>query len=71
MGVIDAIEQHRELGGVELHAERILGQLREAEAPLLEPLVTRSRMQMLLSQGRALCGSRTLFTRSADNSSPA
>jgi hypothetical protein len=36
---IDAIEQHRELGGIELRAERAVLHLRYAEAALFEALV--------------------------------
>ena len=39
MGEVDAVEQHRELGGVELDAQRVVLKRREPKAALLEALV--------------------------------
>lgn len=39
MGQVDAVQQHRQLRGVELGSERAIADARLAEAPLLEPLV--------------------------------
>ena len=39
VGEVDAVQQHGELGGVELGAEGVLVELREAKAALLKALV--------------------------------
>jgi len=39
VGEVDAVEEHGELGGVELSAQGALVELGQAEAALLEPLI--------------------------------
>ena len=41
MREIDAVEEHRELRGVELRAERVVLEYGESEAALLQPLVVK------------------------------
>ena len=39
MGEVDAVEEHRQLGGVQLGAQGLLVEGGEPEAPLLQPFV--------------------------------
>jgi hypothetical protein len=50
VAVIDAVEEHRELRAVELYAERIFRDRRDAEAALLEAFVVEDEAAVVPSQ---------------------
>jgi len=50
VGEIDAIEQHRQLGRIELGAERAFVEGREPETALLQPLVVEDEAAVVPGQ---------------------
>jgi hypothetical protein len=67
-GQIDPTQQQRKLFVTQDDFALSIAGFRPGETPFLQPLVTQSRMQMLLSHQRALYASRIRSIRSADGS---